>query len=469
MRTYILIALLPWLIFFAFADGTSVGLSLSSIGALIFLFVFNWRAIRRFFSFAWVSLVFFLIMYIAHHFGPKFILVRYNLFAATLVLAIFSFISLILHHPFTLSYAKIQSPKVFWNHPVFIHVNYWLTAVWGVVFLLYAALVLLFNFGFGTKLWMVEILPTAALVFAIGFMIIFPDIYKNKFMKKGMVAGIVGMSEVQLVKLGNITIGYRTLGEGPLLVLVNGAFTNMHSWDPDLLKKLSESFQVLIFDYPGVGYSTYQQMPFSAETIVDCLYNFIDQLKLESVAMLGFSMGGLIAQKFAVKYPKKLKALVLIGTTCGGREATWCSAQALQKIERVAAKKTPGDEQLDRMLSVMFTPESLFRYAARMKKIITSAAIEGLVSHEMQQKELEMIERWRTDDELAKQITKLKVPVLIIAGKQDEMVPFVNAELLAEKIPNAKLVAYDDAGHGVMYQYPLDVAGSIKGFLVYHL
>lgn len=465
MRTYILIALLPWLIFFAFADGTSLGLSFSSVGALLFLFVFNWKAIRKFFSFAWVSLVFFLIMYVSHHFGSEFILVRYNLFAATLVLAVFGFVSLMIHRPFTLPYAKIQAPKVFWNHPVFIHVNYWLTAVWCLVFLFYAALVLLFNFGFGTKLWMLEVLPTVALVFAIGFMILFPDIYKNKFIKKGMVAGIAGISEVQLAELGNITIGYRTLGEGPLLILTNGAFTNMHSWDPDLLKKLSKNFQVLIFDYPGIGYSTYQQMPFSAETIVGCLYNFIDQLKLKPIAIVGYSMGGLIAQKFAVKYPNKLKALVLISTTCGGCEATWCGAQTLQKIERVAAKKISGEEQLDRMLSVMFTPESLPRFAIRTKKILTSAAIEGLVSNEMQQKEREIIERWRTDDELAKQIVKLKLPVLIIAGKRDEMVPFANAELLAKKFSQAKLIAYDDAGHGVMYQYPLDVADSIKEFL----
>jgi pimeloyl-ACP methyl ester carboxylesterase len=465
VRTYILIALLPWLIFFAFADGTPAGLLFSSFGGLICLFIFNWGAVRKFFSFAWVSLIFFLIMFAAHYFGPKFILVRYNLFAATLVLAVFSFVSLMLHRPFTLSYAKIQAPKVFWNHPVFMHVNYWLTAVWGLVFLFYAVLVLLFSFGFGTKLWMVEILPTVALVFAIGFMILFPDIYKSKFIKKGMVAGIAGISEVQLAELGNITIGYRMLGEGPLLILANGAFTNMHSWDPDLLKKLSKNFQVLIFDYPGIGYSTYQQMPFSAETMVDCLYHFIDKLKLKPAAIVGYSMGGLIAQKFAVKYPNKLKALVLISTTCGGCEATWCSAQTLQKIERVAAKKISGEEQLDRMLSVMFTPESLSRFAIRTKKIITSAAIEGLVSDEMQQKEREIIEGWRTDDQLAQQITELKLPVLIIAGKRDEMVPFVNAELLEKKFSQAKLVAYDDAGHGVMYQYPLDVAGSIKEFL----
>ena len=465
MRTYILVALLPWLIFFAFADGTPAGLLFSSVGALICLFVFNLSAIRKFFLFAWVSLFFFLLMFVAHYFGPEFILVRYSLFVATLALAIFVFVGLMVRRPFTLSYAKIQAPKVFWNHPIFIQVNYWLAAVWGLAFLFYAVVILLFTFGFGTKLWMVEILPTAALVFAIGFMIIFPDIYKSKFIKKGMVAGIDGISEVQLEKLGNITIGYRTLGEGPFLILVNGAFTNMHSWDPDFLKKLSENFQVLIFDYPGIGYSTYQQMPFSAATIVDCLYNFIDKLQLKPAAIIGFSMGGLIAQKFAVKYPNKIKSLVLMGTTCGGHEATWCSAQTLQKIERVTVKQSSSDEQLERMLSAMFTPESLPRFAAHVKKIITSAAIEGLVSHEMQEKERDVIEHWRTDDQLAKQITKLKIPVLIIAGKQDEMVPFANAELLKKKFSQAKLVSYDDAGHGLMYQYPLDVAGSIKEFL----
>jgi len=465
MRSCILIALLPWLIFFAFVDGTPAGLLFSSLGGLICLFVFNFAYIRKFFSLAWVSLFFFLIMFGAHFANPEFFLVRYNLFVATAVLAVFGFISLILRRPFTLSYAKIQAPEVYWKHPVFVRVNYWLTATLGFVFLFYAVVVLLFNFGVGTKLWMLEILPTSALVFAIGFMIIFPDLYKNKFIKKGVIAAIAGISEVKLADLGNVTIGYRILGKGPLLILANGALTNMHSWDPDLLKKLSETFQVLIFDYPGIGYSTYKQMPFSAETLVDCLYNLINKLELKPVAIVGYSFGGLIAQKFAVKYANKIKALVLIGTTCGGSEATWCNAQTLQKIERAMNKEIPGEERINQMLSIMFTKEALPRFVMRMKKILTSAAIEGLLSVEMQQKQQQVIERWRADNQLAKKIAKLKLPILIVAGEQDEMVPFANAKLLQQKLSQAKLVSYDNAGHGVIYQYPLDIAGSIEEFL----
>jgi len=396
---------------------------------------------------------------------PKSFLVHYSLFAATITLALFSFITVVLHRPFTLPYAKIQAPEVYWKHPVFIQVNYWLSAMWGLVFLFYAFVVLLFYLGIGNKLWMLEILPTASLVFAIGFMIFFPDAYKTRFMKKGMIAAIPGISEVQMIKLGNVTLGYRTIGKGPLLILLHGMLTNMHSWDPDLLKKLSENFQVLIFDYPGIGYSTYKKMQFSVATIVDCLHGLIDKLKLKPYAIIGYSFGGFIAQKFAIKYPKELKALVLIGSMCGGNEATWCDEKILQKIERASAKETSGEEQFNQMMSVMFTEATLPRLIARMKKVITTAAIEGLVSFEMQEKERQVVDSFRDNNQLAEQITKLKLPVLVIAGKQDVIVPFANAELLQKKLPNAKLVSYDDAGHGLFYQYPLDIADNIKEFL----
>lgn len=465
MRTYLLIALLPWLIFFAFADGTSVGLFFGSFGGLIFLFIFGFRALRKFFSFAWFTLIVLFIMLIIDFSWPKSFLVHYSLFAATIILALFSFVTLVLHRPFTLSYAKIQAAEVYWKHPVFIQVNYWLSAVWGLVFLFYALVVLLFYLGIGTKLWMMQILPTASLVFAIGFMIFFPDVYKTRFMKKGMIAAIPGISEVNFVKMENVTIGYRTIGKGELVILTYGMLMNMHNWDPDLLKKLSEKFQVLIFDYPGIGYSTYKNMQFSMDTIVDCLYGLIDKLKLKPRAIIGYSLGGFVAQKFATKYPQMLQALVLISSMCGGDAAVWCDEEIAKKIERSLDKDTSGEEQFNQMMSIMFTAQALPRFMPRMKKIIISAAIEGLVSFEMQQKEREVVEGFRDNNQLAEQITKVKLPVLVIAGKQDMIVPFANAEVLVRKFSNAKLVSYDDAGHGLIYQYPLDIADEIKKFL----
>jgi pimeloyl-ACP methyl ester carboxylesterase len=465
MRTFLLIALLPWLIFFAFADGSSTGLLFGSFGGLIFLFIFGFSALRKFFSLAWITLIFLIIMSAITFVWPKSILVHYSLPIATLILTIFSFVTIILYRPFTLPYAKIQAPKVYWKHPLFLRVNYWITAVWGLVFLFYTIMVVLFNFGIGTKLWMMEISPTAALIFAIGFMIIFPDAYKTKFEKKGMVAAIQGISNVQMVVLGNITIGYRVLGKGPLLILAHGSRTNMHSWDPDLLRRLSEHFQLLIFDYPGIGYSTYQQMPFSATTIADCLYGMIDQLKLKPIAMIGYSFGGLIAQKLAVKYPKLLKALILINTSCGGHKATWCDEATRQKLMRTSATEASGEERFKQMMSVMFPQEILPRFIERVKKIMISAAVEGLVSQEMQQKQRQVVDHFQQNDQLANQIAKLKIPVLIIVGKQDVIVPFANAELLKSKLPQAKLLTYDDAGHGVVYQYPIDIADNIKEFL----
>jgi len=373
MRTYILKSLLPWLIFFAFADGTVAGLLYGAVGGLVCLLIFDFYPLKKFFVLDWSGLLFFTCMIVVSFVFPKSMLIYYSLLLATVLLTVVSLITVIVKKPWALAYAKIQTPRSYWHHPVFISVNSWVTVVWGVVFLVYAVLLVLFNVGIGAKLWMLQILPTAALVFAMGFMLIFPDFYREKTLKQGGVAAIDGISKVHIAKLGpNVEMGYRLLGKGPLLVLAHGAQTNMHSWDPFFLQRLSEHFQVLIFDYPGVGYSVCQNLPFTAETIANCVHGILDKLKLRASAIVGYSMGGLIAQKYAVDYADEVTALILISTTCGGDEAVWCDGSVKQKLKKVAlGEEMSGEKRFHEMMAMMFSKEVFPRVFAKIKTIFT--------------------------------------------------------------------------------------------------
>lgn len=465
MRTYILKSLLPWLVFFAFADGSPTGLLFGASGGIICLLLFDFYQLKKFFVLDWTSLIFMLAMLVVHAFWQQSILVYYSLLLATIVLTLVSFITLALKCPWTSSHAKIQAPRAYWQHPIFLRVNIWLTAVWGLVFLFYTLLIIFYNLGIGDKLWMLQILPTAGLIFGMAFMLLFPDVYRERLTQKNSVAGISGISGVRTVKFGNVELGYRLVGEGPLLVLAHGAQTNMHSWDPDLLRSLSEKFQLLIFDYPGMGYSSYKNMPFTAKTIANCLYGLLHELALTPRAIVGYSMGGYIAQYYALLHPKNLQALVLIGTTCGGKESVWCGDAVVAKLKRGSAKEISGEECLQAVLEVMFSEDLVMRMRAKFNAIFVAAVAEGVISQEMLQHELELMNTWREDNWLPDALSKLEVPTLIITGLQDVVMPPENAKLLERIIPHTKLIEYDTAGHGVIYQYPLDVANNIKDFV----
>lgn len=465
MRSKIIKSFLPWLILFAFADGSLLGLKIGTIGGLLCLLIFNFQSLKKKFVLDWVTLIFFLLMQGVGAGFPNSIFVKYNLLCATIVLTLVCFITLAIRKPFSLQYARAQAPKVYWYHPVFLRVNDWITGVWGVAFLFYSASIILFNYGIGTKLWMLQVLPTSALVFVLGFTILFPDIYKDRIMRQGGVATIPGISEVKRISLGNVEIGYRLLGKGPLIVLAHGSCGNMHTWPVDFLKKLSVNFQLLLFDYPGTGYSSYKQMPYTAETIANCINSLVDKLQLKPLAVLGFSMGGYIAQAYAIKYSAKIKALILVGSNVAGKLATICDDEVKQKLIRGSSREMTGEERLQNILSIMFPAKVLPRVSEKMRQTFTAAALEGVVSKEMAEREYDLMKDWFSDEASFNALSNLNLPVLIISGSEDVIVPHENAKILDKTFKKAKLIEYDDAGHGIIYQYPLDVAANVKGFL----
>lgn len=458
MRTYIIRAFIPWLIYLAFADGSVLGLKIAAVGGLLSLFLFNWRALRQKFLFDWASVVFFVGMWLAGVGLGETLLVKYSLLLAYLFLSFVSFLSLLLHVPVALQHAKSKVSVIYWDHPIFIGMNYWLTIFWGVVFLLAAFSTLLFAFGIGSELVMISIIPIILLISGLLFTAIFPDGYKKKMTKIGTVAALPGLSEIIRVKVGVGYLAYRTLGQGPLLVMIHGALMNMHHWDPELLRQLSLQFKVIIFDYPGIGYSDDQQMQYTAKQIATCLKTMLDVEKLTPEVVLGYSLGGAIAQSFATLFPTMLKRLILIATNAGGSSALLRDQSADKKFNFTGANR----EDYDKVLELYFPESVRERFKDKMYQIYDGAVFEGVITDEMIKKEGSLREAWNKDDDHFEKLKQLKLPILLIAGKEDLLVPVDNTLLMQKHLKHARKVVYNDAGHGVIYQYPKDVADQIR-------
>jgi pimeloyl-ACP methyl ester carboxylesterase len=456
MRSAIIKSFLPWIVFFAFADGSTLGLKIGAGGSLLCLFLFNRGALQKGFLLDWSTLSFSVLMPIVGITFHQAFVIQHSLLLAQIVLTSICFVSLIISKPVTLQHARLTLDQCYWNIPLLFRVNYWITFFWGSMFLLSGVVIGLYSFGVGTKLWMIEILPTFFLVNAIAFTIVFPDVYHKRMIANSSgIFNILNISPLQQAYFNRISIGYRTMGNGHLIILLQDAYVSMHAWDSDFLKRLAQDFQLLIFDYPGVGYSSFDQMPYTVKSLSDLLYAFIEQLHLKPLALLGVGVGGFIAQNFFVSYPDKVKSLILINTDMGGskairsqidQQALWCTTSQC-------------------LMPLLFPDFVIPRLTDKMSRVFLSDELTGMQSDQQIKRWNQLIVDWYQNEHGLEYLQKLTVSILIIAGFQDVFIPFRNADLLKQSLSGSHLVKYDDAGHGVIYQYPFEIGNHIKSFL----
>ena len=460
MRGYIIKGFLPWILFLAFADGSVTGVGLGGMLGITCLLSINFPSLKRWFILDWSALIFLLSMVFIVFGFHYYKIAIYDLLASCIILTLVCFVSLPIRIPVTQQYAKLRVAKIYWKNQIFLNTNFWLTFFWGLMFLCAAISAGLQLYGIGSQKWMMQIIPTICVVAGIIFTILFPDTYRDRKVKQSTIGSINTISDVDQIVLGDLTIGYRILGEGPVLVLANDAYMTMHTWDPDFLKRLGMKFKVLIFDYPGIGYSNGDHLAFDTETIAAYLKRMLEKLALKPQAIIGFGMGGYIAQQFVMDKRNKDVSLILINSNLPGKEAKQANEQITQRLIKQAHKK------LYNSLSYLFPEEAPDRVIDKLREVSESAnLLDGKIPTEIIEKQTSLIDKWHKSTEPAHLTEQLKSPALLITGIKDMIVPAENAELLAKKLQHAKSVSYEDAGHGVIYQYPFDIADHIVEFL----
>jgi len=315
MRLAVILGILPWVFFLGFFNDTLLGVKFGVIAGFACLLLFNYQALKKGALLDWVAVVFFLSIGVLGWFLELPFVIHNSLLMENSVFFIASILTLVTHKPFSLEYAKTKVNEVYYQHPVFRRVHGWISFVWSVIFLTGAVLIILYRFGLGNSTWMLQNIPTNLILLGVLFTIFFPDLYQRAMMKGG-VSSLPGLSGVKTVEIQGGAIGYRTIGRGPLLILLQGAKMNMHGWDPVLLKHLSRHFTVLIWDYPGMGYSSDNQCEWTTEAMARLLKKICDKLELKPLALMGYSMGGFIALRNMV-ISKDIKAGVIWGGVVG--------------------------------------------------------------------------------------------------------------------------------------------------------
>jgi pimeloyl-ACP methyl ester carboxylesterase len=272
----------------------------------------------------------------------------------------------------------------------------------------------------------------------------------------------------QFVDANGIRFAYRRWGkEGKLPLVFNQHFTgNLDNWDPAVLDGLAKEREVIIFNNAGIASSsgevpsTFAEMAKNAEA-------FIDGLGLKKVDLLGFSIGGMIAQQITLDRPELVRRLILIGTAPRNLEAGGGRGHLTPEGAAIFGATYNPPENL--WLKVFFTDseksqadggEFLKRYLSRIENRDTP------VNDKVAPAQLAALEQWGAHPGKRFDYLKdIKQSTLIVSGNNDIIVYTVNSLHLVQNMPDAKLILYPDANHGSWYQYHEDFVFEVNRFL----
>ncbi|MCW2651719.1 MAG: alpha/beta hydrolase fold protein, partial [Mycobacterium sp.] len=256
-----------------------------------------------------------------------------------------------------------------------------------------------------------------------------------------------------------ITYAYRRFGapaSAPPLVFLQHFRGNLDNWDPSLVDTIAAHREVVLLDNTGVGLSS-GEVPSTVTQMARDAIAFLDAMDLSEVDLLGYSLGGMVAQEVALFRPRAVRRLVLAGTgpRGGGRQMHgW-----IRDIERTANAADNGVEDL---LHIFFEITETSRALGReyIGRIFTrSDDRDRPTGPQVTRSQYDAIVEWGIPD--ASQLNRLAgitAPTLVANGDNDAMVPTINSHILADHIPDARLRIYPDAGHGFLFQYPKQFA-----------
>jgi len=266
----------------------------------------------------------------------------------------------------------------------------------------------------------------------------------------------------QSITVNGIPFAYRDIGPrtGAPLVLFNHWGAVLDNFDPAIIDGLAQTRRVIATDYRGIGGSG-GIAPLTVGEMADDGIQLIRALGLDTVDVLGFSLGGFVAQDIALKAPGVVRRLILTGTGPAGGSGIdkvgWVSWPLILK-----GLLTLRDPKF--YLFFTSTPNgrrSASQYLQRLKARKKNRDKGPTPSAFLRQ--LKAITAW--GKQAPQDLGRLRTPTLIVNGDNDIMVPSVNSIALANRIPNAQWVIYEDAGHGGIFQHYIDFVAKALAFL----
>lgn len=244
------------------------------------------------------------------------------------------------------------------------------------------------------------------------------------------------------VRANGIEIYYELHGAGDPVVLIMGLGANITAWDSQL-EPLSREYHLIAFDNRGAGRSEKPAEAYSIHQMADDTVALMDELGIQTAHVFGMSMGGMIAQEMYHRHRPRVRSLILAGTMAGGPMATFPDTNVFQPFfgNGAASMAEAVAEGLKLFYSEKFLAKNkdwlLKRALANMSLMAPPHAL---------QKQVMAVMGFNAHGLLS----KIQVPALVMGATNDQIVPFPNQQLLARRIPGARFVPFEGAGHGFL-------------------
>jgi pimeloyl-ACP methyl ester carboxylesterase len=252
------------------------------------------------------------------------------------------------------------------------------------------------------------------------------------------------------IEVGSLNIRYYTGGRGDPLVIIHGGGDGARAWLKNA-EELSEYYTVYVPDLPGFGRSQSANDRFHLPEFVNFVENFSSALDLDKFYLIGHSIGGGIALHYALRFPDKVKGLVLVSSWCLGIEA----ALWVRLLSRPAFCRSLGEAGIA-VLKVVKWLARLFYSPFRFSNPITRVKMDiGNTMTTLRGQTVVLQDR----------LCELTMPTMLVWGSRDSVVPAAHAYVAAELIPDCRLRVFEGCGHNVYRQRVEEFSQLLATFL----
>jgi pimeloyl-ACP methyl ester carboxylesterase len=260
--------------------------------------------------------------------------------------------------------------------------------------------------------------------------------------------------------INGIKLAYGVLGSGPPLVLMMGYRLSSLAWPHGFIDALAEKFTVVLFDNRGTGASDKPTIGYEISNMARDVSGLLDHLEIARANVLGYSMGGAIAQEFVRQFPDRVLGLVLCATMCGGPRAVYASS-SVARVMRDLDGLTP-EEIARRIWDVTYSPGYLRNHRELAEDQMQREIVAPTPLHAA-----DLQYQAFAEFDGSKALPSIQAPTLVLTGDLDRLVSPQNSKFIASLVPEANLIVIPGCGHRMMWEATGECVGFITEFLIH--
>lgn len=268
-------------------------------------------------------------------------------------------------------------------------------------------------------------------------------------------------AEVHFARAAHTRVAWYERGRGAPLAMLMGTGSTMAEWDPALLRLLARNHRLILFDYPGVGMSGPWHGD-SFDSLADATAGLMDAIGVPQADVLGWSMGGFVAQRLAIDHPQRVSHLILAGTNPGGSR----TVLGTPKAQAIDSEPDPSDAQI---LHELYPPDRQAEGRRFLHRLETAGQsgetpddfhVPAATTH----RQVAAEDPWLRSNRNYRQLAGIATPTLAAAGAEDPVIPPVNLRRIAARVPHAELKVFPGA-HAFLFQDRRPFARRVDRFL----